>query len=366
MKKILLGALAFAAMTSCMKDQVVSSPESSAIAFEGAFVEKVHQSRAAVDPSTTTGSIDAFDVWGFMKEPNGIVFDAQRVTRTGTVQGTDKGIWTYSPLAYWAPEQTYYFAALAPVDNANIQVTMANGKLMSEKGALGTVTFTNTDGKVDLLYAQPAPITTGKDVISTEPAKVGLEFAHLLSKVKFTFKNGFKNPYNSLEVKNIKLEVPTNGYVDLTQDARPYLWTVTDLTNTVELSFGDVINNTDETKKALLDITEAGLCAEENLTIPVQSSTTIVPNLIVSFDVVLYQGDQPAITTRKQSVIELKGEQKGLEKGLEQGRAYHFIATIDHTNILDGELKPIEFDVKVNDWAETVEYDGGVIETETL
>ena len=370
MKKVLLVALAVATMTSCMKDQVISQKQS-AIGFADTFVEKVHKGRAAVDPSTTTASIDAFDVWGFMDQNTGLVFDQMRVNRVGN-DANGKGIWEYSPLAYWLPNHTYYFAALAPVDNANITVTLADdGKLSNvdaSKGALGTVAFKNIEGgKVDLLYAQPAPITTGDDVIANEPAKVGLQFAHLLSKVKFTFVNGFQNEFNDLEVKNIQMQVPAEGSVDLTQTTRPYLWTITDLKNTVTLSFGDVVNNADATKGAKLAITESGLCAEECLTLPVQSSTTIVPNLIITFDVVLYQGDQVAYTATKTSTIVLDGTIAQLANGLEQGKAYHFVATLDHSNIVDGGLKPIEFDVTVNEWVTTenpeVEYDGGVIET---
>ena len=366
MKKVLLAVLAVATMTSCMKDQVVRQSQS-AIGFADAFVEKVHKGRAAVDPSTTTASIQAFDVWGFMDKNTGIVFDKMRVNRVGS-DANGKGIWEYSPLAYWLPNHTYHFAAIAPVDHADITVTLADDGKLSNDGALGTIAFKNESlGKVDLLYAQPAAITTGDDVITNEPAKVGLQFAHLLSKVKFTFTNGFQNEYNTLEVKNIKMTVPVEGSVDLTQTTRPYLWTITDLKKTVDLLFGDVVNNVDATKGALLAISESGLCAEECLTIPVQSSTTIVPNLILTFDVVLYQGDQVAYTTTKTSTIILDGSIPQLAKGLEQGKAYHFMATIDHSNIVDGGLNPIEFEVTVDEWVTDenpeVVYDGGVIET---
>ena len=59
MKKLFTLALAFAALASCSK---VESLQTAAdrIAFGDAFVEV--KTRDAVDPSTTTATIDAFDV----------------------------------------------------------------------------------------------------------------------------------------------------------------------------------------------------------------------------------------------------------------------------------------------------------------
>ena len=373
MKKVLLVALAVATMTSCMKDQVISQKQS-AIGFADTFVEKVHKGRAAVDPSTTTASIDAFDVWGFMDQNTGLVFDQMRVNRVGN-DANGKGIWENSPLAYWLPNHTYYVAALAPVDNANITVTLADdGKLSNadaSKGALGTVAFKNIEGcKVDLLYAQPAPITTGDDVIANEPAKVGLQFAHLLSKVKFTFVNGFQNEFNDLEVKNIQMQVPAEGSVDLTQTTRPYLWDVVTTNNDITLSFGNAINKLDATKGVSLGSSESGECEFECLTLPIQNGTTLVPHLNVTFDVVLYQGDQVAIAkSNRLAKLVLDGSLTGLEKGIEQGKAYRINATLNSENITDDKLLEIKFDdVKVDEWitAENPEvvYDAGAINTQ--
>ena len=364
MKKILLGVLAIAAMTGCMKEQAVQYGQKGAILFDAPYIAKANVSRAAVDPSTTTGTISAFDAWGFMDQNGGIVFDKQRVVRTGTVDGSDKGVWSYTPLAYWTPGHTYRFAALAPVDNANIELSLAGNGKMSNQGELGTITFTNTDGAVDVLYAQPAAITTGADVWTNTPV-VKLSFMHLLSKVKFSFKNGFPSQYNSLEVTNIRLQVPSKGSVDLTQATRPYLWDIATPQSDIILWFGDAINTADATKGISLGSGEVGECENECLTLPVQSGTTLVPHLTILFDVVLYQGDQEAIkkSTRSAKLI-LDGTIPGLEKGLEQGKGYRIVAELSAKNITDQELLEIKFeDVVVEDWVYE-DYDAGIIATE--
>ena len=100
------------------------------------------------------------------------------------------------------------------------------------------------------------------------------------------------------------------------------------------------------------------------MTIPVAVNDNIKPVYEVYFDVVLYQGTEPAYKGTKKTVIE------GVT--LEPGKAYNFYAVLNHTNVADQELLPIEFEVEVEDWVydaatgESFLYDGGEIETETV
>lgn len=361
MKKYLLGILAVIAMTSCVKDQLVHTGMSGAITFNAPFILNV-TNRAAEDPSITTGSIDAFDVWGFMNGNGGIVFDQKRVVRTGTVEGSDKGIWSYSaPIMYWFPNRTYRFAALAPVDNSDIQFELAENGKMSNEGALGTVSFTNKDGQLDLLYAQPDAIVTGsQDELLANAPIVGLVFKHLLTKVKFSFRNGFQSEYNSMKVTNIRLKVPTTGSVDLTQTTHPYEWQVSSAYDALTLNFGDVVNVTDPSKGAHLGIGEVGVCEFERLTIPVKQSANAAPELIVEFDVELYQGEEVAIekSTRTAKLvfdgsinkIESNGSVSKLT-ALEQGRGYRINALLSNENVAEDELLVIKFDgIRVGEW----------------
>ena len=90
MKKLFTLALAFAALASCSKVESLETSAAGQIAFGDSFVEI--KTREAVDPSTTTASINAFDVWAFMKEPSGTVFAGERVTKS------ESGEWTYNAL----------------------------------------------------------------------------------------------------------------------------------------------------------------------------------------------------------------------------------------------------------------------------
>ncbi|MBQ7951941.1 MAG: fimbrillin family protein, partial [Alistipes sp.] len=66
----------------------------------------------------------------------------------------------------------------------------------------------------DLLYASKLVITP--ETIAPQPEKVTLQFAHLLSKLKFTFTNAFTNANTSIKVKNITItDAPGEGVIAL-------------------------------------------------------------------------------------------------------------------------------------------------------
>ena len=98
-------------------------PDPHAITFAGASVENA--TRGAVDPSTTTNTIDAMDVWAFLNMRDGLVLSNEDVVKKN-------GAWTYTNVQYWIPgeQNTYYFAALAPMNSANWSLDMT-GVLMT-------------------------------------------------------------------------------------------------------------------------------------------------------------------------------------------------------------------------------------------
>lgn len=317
MKKFLLGLLALAAV-ACTNDDVVKQ-EGTLISFGDSFVEI--KTRAAADPSITTATIDAFDVWGFISQPSGVVFDAERVTKS--TEG-----WSYKNLQWWLPKNNYYFFAVAPVDDANIKI---NTKDMTVLG-LGNIDFTNEDGSVDLLYTEKT-VVTGDDVINNDPGKVELQFHHMLSKVKFTFTNGFTNENAHLAVKNVKIyDAPKNGNIDVNTDS--WKWYVTP-NQTFELMFGHVNGGNP------FDITDSQECDKERLTIPADNTRAYT----IEFDLELYQGDQLGHTSHK--IVKLQNQ------AFEIGKNYNIKATITPENFDENALKPIEFDVvEVEKWVE--------------
>ena len=317
MKKLFVVALAAMAMVSCVNEDVVSVKGGDAIAFDNAFID--NSTRAAVDPSTTTASLDAFDVWAFMDSVDGTVFEGENVTKSGVD-------WTYVNTQYWLPNHTYYFSALAPTDSANATVTPSTDVVASKLG-LGKVEFTNVDGSEDLIYAKKS-VTTAAD-INVQPEAVKLQFQHLLSKVKFTFENGFTNDNAELVVKNITMTAPAAGTIDLAVADYSKGW---ELNGDDTYAFGDV---------ARLGRGVADDCANERLTIP--ASADYVYN--VAFTVELYMGGVLAETFNETTTV------TGV--ALEMGKAYNFKATLNAQNL---GLFPITFEVeKVEDWVDAGE-----------
>ena len=328
MKKLLFGVFAVLAMIACNRDEVVDVQQSSFITFGDSFVEV--KTRAAADPSTTTASISAFDVWGFIGQPSGTVFNKERVTK-------GENGWSYQNLQYWTPEDKFYFHAVSPVDDSNIVV---DTKEMNTEG-LGNIAFTNVNGTTDLLYAT-LPIETG-NVFPYYDDKVTLKFMHLLSKIKFTFKNGFTNENTSLVVKNIKIvNAPAEGNINVNKSRLDFVWNLTQGEFT-ELAFGDV-NGGNPMPLYSAEKVENGVfdpeCAVERLTIPADNTRAYT----IEFDLALYYGDQLGMESHKEICLE--------DQAFEIGKNYNLVATINAENFADEALKAIEFDVVVEDWVE--------------
>lgn len=343
MKKISLCLLAVLALASCQKNEMIAEVGGPEIAFENASVDNA--TRAAVDPSTTTASIDEFAVWGFMDEPAGTVFDNEVVTKSGSA-------WTYANTQYWLANHDYYFAAVSPANHSDVVVNTASANVLG----LGNIAFTNTAGDVDLIYAATTVSTQdGKD-LSAMP-KVGLSFNHLLSKVKFTFTNGFDNPNTTIVINDVKMTAPLKADINLNVENwwNPAGWA--NYAETTTLYFGDIVENPEASEIASrIPAGTSWECSDERLTIP--AGETQVYD--ITFDVTLYNGDVVALERAT-----LKSKITGAV--LEMGKAYNFQAEINASNITgeEGEdLYPIEFEViEVKEWDEVTDFTTELQET---
>lgn len=184
MKKFLfLGIAATAMFASCTKDEMVEMNPQNAIGFE-TFVDK---STRVTD--VTTDNLTAFWVYGWRSTEQ--IFNAQEVT-------ANKGACTYSPIQYWVGGYNYTFEAIAPKSGNNgVTFNAANGA--------STITFVS-DSETDLIYATGGKDLTGTANLTATPGAVGLEFNHLLSRVKFTFTNGAAvNSAATITVSDVKI-----------------------------------------------------------------------------------------------------------------------------------------------------------------
>lgn len=317
MKKIFVAVLAMAGVVACNTVDTLDVPQNPEIRFANAFVENATRANEALDPSTTTNTLTGFNVWGFMEDVTGTVFVAEDVTGS-------KGNFTYANTQYWVPGKVYYFYAVAPMDSANVEVVPATEDTAAKAG-LGTINFKNIDGTEDLLYAA-APAVDAPDFGVAKT--VELTFSHLLSKVKFTFTNGFANDNAYIDVKNVRMTAPETATATL---AAENSWA--NHAGEITLAFGDACSKTAAGKFEV--------AADERLTIPAGAEQKYT----VTFEVALYMGDVVAYSGTKTATIE------GV--ALEIGKAYNFTATLNASNITkDGqELYPIVFDVEeVKDW----------------
>lgn len=330
MKKLFVSVLAIAGLVACNNEETIAIQGNTPMEFGGSFVENA--TRAAVDPSITTNTLDAFDVWAFMDQPNGTVFEGEDVAKSGSK-------WAYTNVQYWLPEHTYYFGALAPMNSANWSLNTTNANTYG----VGVVSFTNVDGSEDLLYAATSVSTAGMQVgAAMDPVK--FQFNHMLSKVKFTFKNGYTTNNVSFVVSDVKMTAPAAGTIDL---AVENWWDNDDWavegTNTLE--FGNVEQ---------LWMGQAAEATQERLTIPAGNTQEYK----VTFTVDLYMGEVLAGTFNKESTI--------TGTALEMGKAYNFVAEITPENTSDDfALVPIEFEViEVKDWVTAATPDAQVAEAE--
>ena len=317
MKKFLVCALAAVGMVACVNEDVVQSPKSDVISFADAFIVNATRAEVAADPSTTKATLEAFDVWAYMSSVDGTVLVDEDVERNGTS-------WDYANLQYWTPNKNYFFAALAPMNSNNWDLDASEA--VFDKGA-GLVTFENIDGSEDLIYATASVATPDMATLQNKGMDaVKFQFQHLLSKVKFTFKNGFLTDNATVKIENITMTAPASGEINLSEGSG---WVLDDEDLTLE--FGNV----GELSKAEGKVNSAQ-CDRERLTIPADETYTYN----IEFDVTLYYGTEEAFSVHKEAVV--------TDVALEMGKAYNFVAEINPDNL---NLLPIVFDVQgVDAW----------------
>ena len=168
----------------------------------------------------------------------------------------------------------------------------------------------------------PATITTEANV-----SPVSFTFNHLLSRVKFTFVNGFPaEAIAKISVKDVKI---SNAYKNgtITPATTDAVWNATD--NTLPVNFANV---------SATDI-EAG--NKEGETEHMYLIPVALPNYDVTFTVTL---DQNGATTDYEHTATIT-------TGMEKGKSYNFTATLTPENVdPDNTMYPIEFEAKVEPW----------------
>ena len=317
MKKLFIASLAVAGLAACSQDQLVEAPKSVAIAFDNAFV---NNSTRATD--INIDNLQDFGVYGSVvngQGQQGLIFNNQQV------KGSQAGGYTYSPAQYWIANAQYDFVAIAPYTDAEWAYDTTDAKN-------GTLTFYNDRAAAnqDLLFASAERTTQD---ITSKPAAVSFTFNHLLSRVKFTFVNGFAAGSNiTLKITDVHItDTYESGTIAIANGEVANIWTVADNTKTLNVAFGNAGTEF---------LAEAGGSAstEHHYLIPAQASYNI------TFNVELKQAGVSVGNYDRTATVNALDLQKG--------QSYELKATLNASNTSDqGEIYPIEFTVNsVENW----------------
>lgn len=174
-------AAAVVAMSSCTESEVVEVSQSKAIGFDSYVgnTTRAEQKDQTLEVLQEEGN--GFYVFGKYQEGTNsptTVFDGTSENSHVTWNGKS---WAYSPVNFWLERGTYKFGAYAP--NLGITPTFDY--------ATNQMTFPKfvADGKTDLLVAAAQE----DGIIGSAPTMVKFAFKHALSKVRFTFIDGWRN-----------------------------------------------------------------------------------------------------------------------------------------------------------------------------
>ena len=319
MKKLFIMGLAAMglALTACNSDETVEMAKGNAIGFK-TFVN--NSTRAAND--ATTDGLKSFKVWGLMNKGNntGKPFVATEVTK-----GTDGG-WSYQTPVYWENGYSYSFVALAPVD----AFTMTAPNAYQNYGSIAFNNYAKA-GETDLVYAAKdcGEVTVAAN---TCPAPVNLTFNHMLSRVRFQFKNAMDDG-SILTVTDVKI---TNAYKSGTAELKAVFndlkWVPDEATDeaTGELAF----DNATTTQFAQ----NVSCVTGHKYMIPATEAYQ------VTFKVTRTHN---GVTDEYTHTVDLP------ETAMKPGMSYQFTAEFTHENINpDQVLCPIVFTATVNPWVD--------------
>lgn len=303
MKKFILSAAILATLASCNYNNTIAT-NYEAIQFGNAFVE--NNVRAAEDPSYDNTTLKSFNVYGTVNGADDkpvAIFNGEAVSG---VVGKDN-VWTCTKTQYWIAGAEYNFAAVVDANEVNL-----GENLLPE-----TLEYT-ASGQKDLLYARSDENIVGK---VSGNGLVAFEFAHLLSKVKFTVKNSTAVSDYKYTVRGITISDAYATGVYTIGNATP--WTGD---GTYSTEFGTIADVTCDSKDTKSGDEGSGVeCAKEKLLIPGKES------LKVEFIVDLYYNNSPINST---SYTGDNAKVVTIDGGLLPGYAYNITLALGLENAI--------------------------------
>ena len=212
MKKIILAAMAFAALAACTKETTVDVAREE-IVFGNAFVDNSTKADAATDPSySTTGkgvALTQFNVYGAVNGVN--IFNGNTVTKGGAEYGS---AWSLEGTKhYWIAGADYKFVGVVDGNKTGVTVITPDAAGLPE-----TITYT-ADGATDLL----CNVVT-VDNAASPYGLVAFNYTHLLSKINFAVKNTTDASATNYRFVLTSAKL-TNAYESAVYDVNADTWT---------------------------------------------------------------------------------------------------------------------------------------------
>lgn len=302
-KRILTVAVAALALSACSKNETVEVAGNQAIEF-GTFVN--NNTRAIIDD----GSLETFYVFGGYQA----VPDAFDNTPVG-VDGQTQVLWTAN---------SYKFAAYSD-GNAKFAATHSFED--------NTLTFTGYEAGTNDLVAAVNTYDNSEWDETSDIAAVGLNFKHLLTKIKFTFTTDAAESY-TMAVSNIRIANAVKTGTATYNGGESTAWT----------------GNADGTYE-IADIADIAT-ADPNVAVSTDEYFVIPQNnasLQVTFDVTVTSDDEsiePLTNSFTGSLAVTDASNLWVS-----GFAYNYTAHIELKDV-DGSVKYIEFTPTVDPWEE--------------
>lgn len=328
MKKTLFAIAAMVAMVACNNDYVVKETAQEAIGFDNMFVDNSTRSKETPGYSSTN-LFEDFAVYGFVE--GAPLFNGVEVGKDVTNADLTSG-WRYNGTQYWIAGANYDFYAVAPFDGGwSVKAGTA-----TDAGAV--ISFTNENGTQDLLYSG----IVERQGAGSGNVAVAFTFKHILSKVKFSFKNGYNASAATICVRDIQI---TNA--DKTAEATLTTGAAWDAHGGVAaIAFGNA--TTDEAYATDADDDNfANYDYAYDTTVESYYERFVIPankEWEISFKVDLLVSG---------AVIKTYEHTAKLNAAFEPGASYDIAATITAANIdPNNEQEPIEFTATMTDWSE--------------
>lgn len=348
-------------LASCTQNEVVEMPATRAIGF-GTYVGNT--SRAVSETTdkflqnnTETGG-KGFYVFGSYMDGTDLVpvFDGKSSQSHVTF---DRVAWGYEPINYWLFDKTYKFAAYGPAAALN----KGEASFNYLNNALTIKNF-SSEGKLDLVVAEADKegytVATPAEGVDANVSTVQFKFFHALSKVRFTFVNGWRN-HVRLIVSNVKISgvkntgtLTTSGSLADAAVGNGISWALG--TDTKEYTWADTFESNVFTQNSNFDYTENETTGDITATPNARYEYFLMPQdipadaieLTLTCKVINSAGQGPDLgngTNEATVTITIPNDQVSK---WEAGKAYNYTLT------LDGKffgLLPIQFDnITVNDW----------------